>query len=403
MNSAFRIPHSAFRIPPTVIALGLVSLFNDASSEIIYPLLPLFVTTTLGASVVSLGLIEGLAESTASVLKLCAGWFSDRTGHRKPLVVGGYAAAGLMRPLLALATAGWHVLGLRFLDRIGKGVRAAPRDAMIADAVSADRRGLAFGFHRAMDHAGAIVGSLLAAWLVMVFRSDYRKIFLASTIPAAIALLILLVFVREPVRATPPADSRAPLPALSLRGFHRDYKIFLGILVLFSLTCSSDAFLLLRARQCGVGDAQIPLLWAWLHVSKTISSIIGGGMSDRIGRRPLIIAGWVLYAAIYGGFAVVETPAWIWTLFTIYGVYFGCTEGVEKALVADLVPADQRGMAFGWYNLALGISALPASLFLGFLWDRAGAGPALGASAVVSLIAAALLLFFAPRSLASAS
>ena len=405
-ESAFCNPQSAIRVrslPRNVIALGLVSLFNDASSEIIYPLLPLFITSTLGASVAFVGLIEGIAESTASLLKLFAGWFSDRLGRRKGLVIAGYSAASFVRPLLALAASGWQVLGLRFLDRAGKGIRSSPRDAMIADAAPPDQRGMAFGFHRAMDHTGAIVGSLLSAWLVVLFQGNYRKIFWVAAIPAFVALLILIFVVRErhdENSADDAAESAAarkaavtsPPALFQLSAFSADFKKFLGVLLLFTLTCSSDAFLLLRARVVGISIVMIPILWAALHVTKALSSLLGGGLSDRYGRRPIIISGWILYAAIYGGFAFASTSAAMWMLFTIYGIYFGFTEGVEKALVADLVTAEQRGTAFGLYNLVIGITALPASLILGLLWRSFGAETALMTSAMVSLIAAALLI-----------
>ncbi len=404
-ESAIRHPPSAIRrrfLPRNVIALGLVSLFNDASSEIIYPLLPLFMTSTLGASVAFVGLIEGIAESASSLLKLYAGWFSDRLGRRKGLIIAGYSAASFVRPLLALAASAWQVLGLRLLDRIGKGIRSSPRDALIADAASADQRGRAFGFHRAMDHTGAIVGSLLSAWLVVLFQGNYRKIFWIAAIPAFVALLILIFVVRErhdandtddaaKSEAAKPATLTSPLAMFRLSAFNADFKKFLGILLLFTLTCSSDAFLLLRARAVGISLALIPLLWAALHVTKALSSL-AGGLSDRYGRRPLIISGWILYAAIYGGFAFATTSAAMWTLFTLYGIYFGLTEGVEKALVADLVTAEQRGTAFGLYNLVIGMTALPASLILGLLWRSFGAETALLVSAVVSLMAAAWLM-----------
>jgi MFS family permease len=378
-------------LPRTVIALGLVSLCNDASSEIIYPLLPLFITSTLGASLTFVGLVEGLAESTASLLKLPAGWWSDRLPKRKGAVVVGYGLASLIRPLLALTTAAWQVLGLRFVDRIGKGIRSAPRDAMIADAAPAAARGLAFGFHRAMDHAGAIVGALLAAGLVALFHTDYRRVFWAATVPALLGLLTLLFFVREP-----PHEVAQPKPPvkLDLSIFNANFKQFLAALLVFTLSNSSDAFLLLRAEQCGLRPAQIPLLWALLHVSKTVSSVIGGGLSDRFGRQTLIVSGWLLYAAIYLGFALASTSATMWVLFALYGVYFGLCEGAEKALIADLATPETRGTAFGFYHLVIGLGALPASLLLGVLWQRYGAEFALLTSAVISLAAVALLAFF---------
>jgi MFS family permease len=384
------------KLPRNVVALSLVSLFNDASSEIIHPLLPLFMTSTLGASVAFVGLIEGVAESTSSLLKLPAGWLSDRLRGRKALVVAGYALASAARPALAVTTAAWQVLALRFADRVGKGVRGAPRDAMIADATPAALRGLAFGFHRAMDHAGAIVGALVAAWLVVLFRSDYRKIFWAASAPALVALLILIFAVRETKRderaaMAPALETSPPPPSFSLSGFSGSFKKYLGILLLFTLGNSSDAFLLLRAEQRGVSLAAIPLLWAALHVTKSLSSVGGGWLSDRCGRKRLIVGGWLLYAAIYVGFAFAATATEVWLLFLAYGVYFGLTEGVEKAMVADLVLPGQRGTAFGLYNFAIGVGALPASLLFGLVWQSFGPEAALISSAAASLAAAALL------------
>lgn len=393
-HSAFRIPQS--KLPRTVIALGLVSLFNDASSEVIYPLLPLFLTDVLGASKTFLGLIEGAAESIASLLKLPAGWYSDRLKKRKGAILTGYSIASLIRPLLALATAAWHVLALRFIDRLGKGLRSAPRDAMIADAAPREARGLAFGFHRAMDHVGAIVGALVAAWLVSIFHNDYRNIFWVAAIPGLVTLLILIFLVQEPAREVMHTQTAAPF-SFSLSGFPPRFKYFLGVLLLFTLSSSSDAFLLLRAQESGIQTAMIPLLWAALHVSKTVSSVVGGHLSDRLGRRKLIVSGWLLYAAIYLGFAMAASGAMMWALFIVYGFYFGLTEGVEKAFVADLVAPETRGTAFGFYNLILGIGALPASLLLGFLWQNFGAAFALLTSAGISLGATALLVAFVPE------
>jgi MFS family permease len=395
------------RLPRNVLALGLVSLCNDASSEIIYPLLPLFLTATLGASPAFLGLIEGLAESTSSLLKLPAGWWSDHLRRRKALVVAGYGLASAVRPLLALAASAWQVLGLRFIDRTGKGVRGAPRDAMIADSTPMEARGLAYGFHRALDHAGAILGALASAWLIGLFHGDYRQVFWAASVPAFAALAILLFAVRETPRAdgagAEPAQTRAATSQpssthppsslrLSLSAFDPGFKRYLGVLLLFTLSNSSDAFLLLRAGERGVSAALIPLLWALLHVSKSVSSVAGGSLSDRFGRKQLIVSGWALYATIYLGFAFADTSAQMWLLFAGYGVYFGLTEGAERALVADLVAPQLRGTAFGLYNLVIGIAALPASLLLGWLWQTFGAPVALSVGAGLSALAALLLL-----------
>src|SRR3989440_6406898 len=388
------------RLPRNVFVISLVSLLNDVSSEIIYPLLPLFLSLTLGASPAIVGLIEGAAESVSSLLKLFAGYFSDRRGTRKAFVVLGYSLANFVRPLLAFATSWYQVLAIRLTDRVGKGIRSAPRDAMIADTVAVEERGLAFGFHRAMDHTGAVIGPLIGYLLVMVFAAnrnlptaqDFTKIFLMASIPALAAVLVVVFFVRETQPKRTPSASVAIGPAqFSLRGFDSNFKRFLVLVALFTLSNSSDAFLLLRARDAGIAVVTIPLLWAALHVSKVVSSLVGGDLSDRVGRKKLIIAGWLLYAAVYAGFAFVSTVGAAWALFLIYGIYFGLCEGVEKALVADLVRPEQRGTAFGLYNLAFSVTVWPASLLMGFVWDWRGATTAFLLSAVLGTLAAALL------------
>lgn len=393
------------RLPRNVFAISLVSLLNDASSEIIYPLLPVFLSLTLGASPAIVGMIEGAAESVSSLLKLFSGYFSDRRGKRKGFVVLGYSLASFARPLLAFATSWYQVLAIRLTDRVGKGIRSAPRDAMIADTVAVEERGLAFGFHRAMDHTGAVLGPILGYLLLALFADnrnaptadDFTKLFLLASIPALAAVFVVTLFVRES-----PSRSRVhdyePLkpPSLSLRGFDSNFKRFLLIVALFTLSNSSDAFLLLRAQSVGVSIASIPLLWAMLHVIKVLSSLVGGDLSDRLGRRRLIVSGWILYAAVYAGFAFVTNKISVWILFLIYGIYFGLAEGAEKALVADLVRPEQRGTAYGLYNLAFGITVLPASLLMGALWSWWGPEVAFLVSATLGA-AAALLLFLLVR------
>ena len=389
------------RLPRNVFAISLVSLLNDISSEIIYPLLPVFLSLTLGASPAIVGLIEGAAESLSSLLKLFAGYFSDRRGKRTVFVVLGYSLANVVRPLLAFATSWPHVLAIRLTDRVGKGIRSAPRDAMIADTVAVEERGLAFGFHRAMDHTGAVIGPLIGYLLVMWFAADrnaptagdFTRIFLLASIPALAAVVVVSFFVRETQRKRTPAELQVTAPArLSLRGFDGNFKRFLLIIALFTLSNSSDAFLLLRAQDAGVSITTLPLLWAALHVSKVLSSIFGGDLSDRLGRKRLIVSGWILYAAVYAGFAFVESAVSIWILFLVYGIYFGLVEGAEKALVADLVRPEQRGTAYGLYNLAFGITVLPASLLMGALWSWQGPATAFLVSAALGTAAALLLL-----------
>ena len=391
-------------LPRNVFAISLVSLLNDASSEIIYPLLPVFLNLTLGVSPRILGTIEGAAESASSLLKLAAGHFSDRRGKRKGLVVFGYALSSLMRPLLAFATSWPLVLGIRLTDRVGKGIRSAPRDAMIADAVRIEERGLAFGLHRALDHTGAVIGPLIGYVLVLAFAADrdaptaadFQTIFLFASIPALAAVLMVTFFVKETYKpqnlGVDPEQIVAPKLRLSLRGFDSNFKRFLPILALFTLSNSSDFFLILRARDAGISVASVPLLWAGLHVTKVLSSIFGGDLSDRLGRRRLIVSGWILYAAVYAGFAFVSSPISAWVLFLIYGIYFGLSEGAEKALVADLVKPEQRGTAYGLYNLAFGVTVFPASLMMGAVWEWRGPQTAFILSAILGGTAAVLLM-----------
>ena len=388
------------RLPSNVFAFGVISLLNDASSEIIYPLLPFFLVATLGATPSAVGLIEGAAESVSGLLKLFAGYWSDRVGKRKNLVVFGYVLASGARPLLAFAGNWYHVLAIRLTDRVGKGIRTAPRDAMIADSVGPQERGLAFGFHRAMDHMGAIIGPLLGLLCLLLIAanpdkptaSDYTKIFLVASIPALLAVLVAVSALREPGGShKASAATIAKPPRLSLKGFDGNFRRFLFVIALFTLSNSSDAFLLLRAQDLGVSTATIPLLWAALHGSKVLSSLVGGDLSDRMGRRRLIVTGWLVYAAVYAGFAFATSAGMVWWLFIVYGVYFGLVEGAEKALVADLVRPDQRGTAYGLYNLALGITVFPASLLMGAVWQWRGAQTAFLVSVVIG--ASATLLF----------
>ena len=385
------------KLPRNVFAISLVSLLNDASSEIIYPLLPIFISTSLGASARAIGVIEGTAESISSLLKLLAGYLSDRLHKRKFLVVSGYALAALARPFLAFATS-WHqVLAIRLTDRIGKGIRTAPRDAMIADAVDVEQRGIAFGFHRARDHAGAVIGPLLGFLLVFFLisnrdaptRSEFTWVFLLAAVPAIFAVLVAVFFMRESEFVATPA---AELRTLSLRGFDSNFKRFLLILALFTLSNSTDGFLILRARSLGVSIRDSLLLWAAHHVMKVLSSLWGGDLSDRLGRKRLIVSGWILYAAVYAGFAFAAHQVSIWILFLVYGIYFGLAEGAEKALVADLVEPAQRGTAYGLYNLAFGITVFPASLMMGIIWDWKGPTTAFLVSAALGTTAALLLL-----------
>jgi MFS family permease len=374
-------------ITGNVLIFGLVSLFTDVSSEMIYPLLPLFLTTVLGGGPAFLGLIEGVAESTASLLKLISGIVSDRVRRRKNLVLAGYTISSIARPLTALAASPLAVLFIRFADRVGKGIRTPPRDALIADSVDPAVRGKAYGFHRSMDHAGALIGPLLATLLLAWFTKDLRTVFWLAAIPGGVAVLLIALKVRdvEHLRGKTAGGFLSVIPTGRLRSY-------LLVLVLFTLGNSSDAFLLLRAGQLGVVEARIPLLWAFFHVVKMSASMPFGALSDRIGRRWVIVSGWGVYALAYAGFAQARTELHMWLLFAFYGMFYGLTEGVEKALLVDIASPSERGAAFGWYNFAVGIGALPASLIFGFIWQRFSPQAAFGFGAMVAFLAAVLLM-----------
>jgi MFS family permease len=383
-------------LPKNVLALSFVSLLNDTSSEIIYPLLPAFLALTLGASPFAIGLIEGVAESVASLLKLVSGYLSDRFGARKLPVFLGYSLAAITRPFLAFVTTWPQVLVVRMADRFGKGIRGAPRDALLAASVPPNERGFAFGFNRAADHAGAVIGPLIAfglmTWIAVNAQNptarEYQNVFLYASIPVVLGILVIVFFVRE---EKPAVETGSEPIKFSFSEFDGNFKRFLFIIALFTLSNSTDAFLLLRAEEAGIAPALLPLLWMVLHLSKVVSSLIGGDLSDRVGRKRLIFLGWIVYAFVYAGFAFVSSEWQAWALFIIYGTYFGLTEGVEKALVADMVPQAKQGTAYGFYNLAFGITVLPASLWFGFVWTEWGSHIAFLISAAVSVIAAMLL------------
>jgi MFS family permease len=380
---------SAAPLPRSVKLLGLTSLFTDAATEAIYPLLPTFVTRVLGGNPASLGLIEGAADATSSVLKILAGHWSDRTGRRRPFVLAGYTIAGLVRPLIALATTWQHVFAVRVADRVGKGLRGAPRDAMLGALASPDQRGRVYGFHRAMDHAGAVIGPIVATVFLYVAPGAYRTLFALTIIPGllAIAMLLLVPETRAPLGA---AKSPHPLDQ-PLKAYPREFKRYLLILGVFTLGNSSDAFLLLRLSDVGLATSLLPLTWAGLHVIKSGLSTYGGALSDRLGRRELIISGWMLYAAVYAGFALSESLTALLVWFFVYGAHFALVEGSEKALVADLVRGPAQGMAFGWYNAVLGFGALGASVLFGSLWKTFGPATAFFTGAGLAIMAAGLL------------
>jgi len=388
MNSGLS---ARFGLTRPIWMLGWVSFFTDMASEMIYPLLPLFLTQVLGAGAMSLGVIEGAAEAANSGLKVLSGWLADRWRSPKKLVLAGYGLASSARPLIGIATAWPQVLAIRFSDRLGKGIRGAPRDAMLADMARADARGRVFSFHRAMDHAGAVTGPLIASLFLYFRPADYRTLFLLTIIPGVIVILFIL---RLPDRANPVEPRTSENPE-KLRGTVPNlgspfYKA-MTVILLFSLGNASDAFLLLRLSDLGTPSFWIPLLWSALHIVKVGSSLVGGALSDKFGRRSLIGLGWLWYAAIYAGFGFFDTRAAIIAIFLAYGLYFGFTEGNEKAWVADMAPAHARGTSFGIYNAVLGVGTLAASLLFGWIWTHVSPHAAFLTGAGLALLASVLL------------
>ncbi len=394
-------------LPRNVWVLGVTSFLTDISSEMIVNLLPLFLANVLGAGTAVVGLIEGLAESTASLFKVFSGWLSDKLGRRKWLTVAGYGLSTLAKPFLYLAGSWSWVLGVRFADRVGKGIRTAPRDALIADSTGEDRRGLSFGFHRAMDTAGAFCGVLIAAGVVwrmqasgsILQRATFQTVVLLSIVPAALAVLVLVVGARE----VPGRIDGVKRPSLTLKGFDARFRGFLLIVVLFTLGNSSDAFLVLRAQERGLSVLAVMGALLALNLTYTLVSGPAGVLSDRIGRRRVIVGGWLLYGIVYLGFAFAGTGWQVWLLYAFYGVYYGVTEGVVRALVADIVSPERRGTAYGLLNAAVGATAFPASLLAGVLWQGAGAWKGFGPSAPflfgagLALMAALLMMVWLPR------
>jgi len=377
-------------ITGNVRVFGAASFFNDASTEMIYPLLPVFLTKVLGASVGFVGVIEGIAESTAAIAKLLSGWYSDRIRARKNISVLGYAVSTLTRPAIAIATMPWHVLAARFVDRVGKGVRTSPRDALIASSVDPTVRGKAFGFHRGMDHAGAIVGPAVALLVFHFKPEDYRFLFWIALLPGLLAVWAIW---RYAVEIAPPVSEEKKGPAkLSWNILDKNLRRYILVVFLFTLGNSSDAFLILRAEDLGVATAMIPLLWIVLHAVKVVTSMPGGSLSDRIGRRRTIISGWVVYALIYAGFAIAASQWHAWALFALYGIYFGLAEGAERALVSDLSEEETAGTAFGFYHLAVGAASFPASAIFGYVWKMYSAEAAFLMGASFAIAAAALLM-----------
>lgn len=358
-------------LPRNVWAATLTSFFTDISSEMLIHLLPLFLAQVLGAKTAAIGLIEGLAETTSSLLKIFSGWISDRLQARKWPAVIGYGLSAISKPFFLIVRSWPGVLLVRLADRVGKGIRTAPRDALIADSIDPHHRGLAFGLHRAGDTAGALVGTLGAALILTLSHQGatltavaFHRVVLWSLLPAFLGVLILALGAHDV-----PVTEKRPAPRLTLAGFDRRFKLFLLTVVVFTLGNSSDAFLILRAQERGLSTVSILLMVASFNLIYTLTSGPAGALSDRIGRRGLLIGGWAIYALIYGGFALARTGWHIALLYAFYGLYYAITEGTARALVADLVPAERRGTAYGVYNAAVGLAALPASFIAGLLWQ----------------------------------
>lgn len=378
-------------LPANVKLLGATSLFNDMASEMIYPLLPEFLLKVIGGTTFHLGVIEGVAETLSSLLKLWVGAWSDRAGQRKGFVVFGYSLATLIRPLIGLSTVWWQVLALRMTDRLGKGVRTAPRDALISESTPHHMQGRAFGFHRAMDHLGAAIGPLLATAFLLVFPGELRSLFLISLIPGAIVVALVAFGLRETIQQTQTATTSADSDKRIAAPLGWNFRLYLLAMVVFTLGNSSDAFLLVRARELGVAAAFLPLLWCAFHIVKSVGAGLAGPLADRLGARPMILVGWALYAIVYLAFAYAIQAWHAWSLFLIYGLFYALTEPAEKAYVTKLTSPEQKGFAFGAYHFATGISALPASVLFGWLYERFGPLASFGCGATLAAMAAILL------------
>ncbi len=385
-------------LPPTVVGLGLVSLLTDVSSEAIFPLLPAFLAT-LGATNAFIGLVEGAADLVANVLKYATGLAADRRTRLKPLVLAGYTISTIARPLVAFAAAPWHVLAVRIADRVGKGVRTSPRDALIAGVTDPAMRGRAYGFHRAMDHAGAALGTLLAAALLWLLTpaeggpagsAQMRVVFLWAAVPGGLALLALAL-TKEPPRPGPSMDRQAEAP-----GLPPGLKKALLPLVLFALANATDAFVLVKAARLGASPIIAPLLWLTLHVVKAATATTGGRLADRHGRRRALALGWTVYAVTWSAVGVAATVPLLFLLTAVYGTSHGLVEGAERALVAELAGGHAKGRAFGVYNMLVGLAAMAGSAGFGLAWDHCGAAVAFVGSGALAFAAAIALLAAVP-------
>ncbi|MGI8689355.1 MAG: MFS transporter [Thermomicrobiales bacterium] len=380
-------------VPRNVFMLSIVSCFADISGEMIYPLIPIFLTSVLGAPVAVVGLIEGIAESTASIVKVFSGWWSDRTKRRKPLVIGGYGLAAVGKLLLAVAFVWPMALVARFVDRFGKGMRGSPRDALIADSALESQRGRAFGFHRSMDTLGAVIGPLLGLLLVALLHNRLRLVFTIAIIPGLVSVAALAL-VREPC---PKAAKKTSPPKITLAGLDPRFRLFLLASLIFALGNSSDVFLILRAKQLGLSTTAVVLAYVLYNFVYMGAALPAGIRSDKGSRRGVLVIGLLIFAAVYAGFALVTRSVFVWPLFAVYGLYIALTDGVTKALIVDLVPADRRATAIGTYGTVTGVAALIASIVAGLLWDRVSTSAPFILGAVGALVGAILLFLVLPR------
>jgi MFS family permease len=394
MESKKELKRQFFGLNIFIFVLGLVSLLTDLSSQMIVPILPLYLTSVLHVQVGTVGIIEGIAESTASILKFFSGWISDRFGKRKWLMVIGYGLSNLIKPFFALSSTWGQVLFIRFADRFGKGIRTSPRDAILADITSKEDRGKAFGFRRSMDTLGAALGPFVTYLILTRWSGSYQVVFWFSAIPGLIATLLLVFFSKEKRNPIKTENNVRLLPKISFKGLNSRFVWFTLITTLFTMGNFSDAFLILRAKDVGMAAEYIPLTYFAYNIITSIFSTPFGIISDRIGRRPVLLTGYVMFALIYLGFGLVHTVLGIWILFFIYGLYYATTEGIQKSYVADMVPEGQRGMAMGTFNALTGIAALPASVMAGFLWQSFGAFTAFGVSSLLAIISALLMFIF---------
>jgi MFS family permease len=390
-----KTPKKILGLHPNVFYMGLTSLLTDISSELIFTLVPLFLSDVLGATSTLIGLVGGVSDSTDSLFRIISGWFSDKIGKRKLLAVTGYGISTISKPFMLLANSWGAVIGVRFGDRVGKGVRTSSRDALIADSVEAKDRGRSFGLHRAMDTSGAVIGLIIAAVIVYMIPGDkfhltrdaYHWMILIAIIPAVLAVVILMTLVQERKKVSAAAVKKDISKPIALTPFSTQFKLYLFIMALFTLGNSSDFFLILDAQHVKTPLLQVVLMLVLFNVTYALVSTPMGVLSDKIGRKRVITFGWLIYGLVYLGFALSSSIWQLWLLFAVYGIFYGFCEGAAKAFVADMVPVDRRGTAYGLYNGVVGLMALPASLIAGILWDRIAPAAAFYFGAALALIA----------------